>query len=518
MIFNSSEDSFDTGNSLDSVFSANPFPQNASDYSTGLNTNNYFEGSSVPSDIDAAIIDTELQNDANLNPPFNLGFYTVGDTGKVNFDYLLNGGAYQGELGIFSLTGLGKYEIGTEAFIEETARRSLSNSSEGHIVISEQTEAAKYTTEDADYTTGKYEGIKTFEMNPGDQFGVMLIPDGTVEEVLENPGIIGSKQPIFSIAPMNPQKAFHIGQLKDMNNGGIWVMEDISADSGTDKDFNDFVFYMEGAVGNAPSFETLVNPVHDWLSEGVGKNLIEDESIGVLPTPNPGQEPNPDPDPQRIVNNGDLVEASDEKVYLIEQNKKRLIPNPGILQANGFNADAIKSLSHEDLNSIPLGDDVAIPSQYQESVDVTNNWTSDFYWWDGNGKPSIDFSDNSNNKFATLNLGTNIRSDGKKGISFDWGDGSPKDDNKLLNDNFVVRSYTQANLEKGKQYKAIVTADDGYQLFAKNQNTDKWVYFTSQDEWKEAYGGEEITLEVEETGLYDFHFQYYEKAGDAEFD
>ncbi|MEM7715891.1 MAG: DUF4114 domain-containing protein [Cyanobacteria bacterium P01_A01_bin.68] len=289
-MFNSSEDSFDAGNPIDSIFNINPFPQNASDLSTTLNINNYFQGSNLSPVIDDEIINVEPQND-RINAPFTFGFYTVGDTGKVNFDYLLNGGAYQGELGIFSLTGLGKYEIGSDDFVREAARLALSNSASGYVVISEQTEGARYKTEDAD-SGSEYKGIKTFEMNRGDQFGIILVPDGTLEEVFENPRIGGSKQPIFSLAPMNPQQAFHIGQVKDMTGGGsIWAMEDLSSDRNSDRDFNDFVFYLEGAVGNAHSFDTLVNPARDWRSEDVGRNLLEDESIGKLSIPQPDLNP-----------------------------------------------------------------------------------------------------------------------------------------------------------------------------------------------------------------------------------
>ncbi|MBV6624575.1 MAG: DUF4114 domain-containing protein [Rivularia sp. (in: Bacteria)] len=506
MIFNSSEDSFDAGNSLDSIFSASPFPQNATDYSTALNTNNYFQADSVSPVMDDAIMDTQPQNDTTPEPPFNLGFYTVGDTGKLSFDYLLNGGAYQGTLGIFSLAGLGQYEIGSEAFIKETARRSLSNSPLGHIVISEQTEAARYTTEDADYTTGKYEGIKTFEMNPGDQFGVMLIPDGTVEEVLENPGIIGSKQPIFSMDAANPQTGSYLGRVKDFEeSGSIWAMEDTLSDENANKEFNDFVFYVQGANGNAPSLNTLLNPDSQWLGEDAAKQILEWQP---LPTDSSGE----------AIQNGDLVEA-DDKTYLIESGEKRWITNPGIFQAQGFNRDDIKTIAADNLNKISRGDNLPIPSKYQQSSDTSKEWISDFYWWNGDGKPSTEFYKDSNNKFATLNLGSNSQ-DEEKGIKFDWGEGSILNEDSLLKDNFAVRSYTQANFDQGKEYKVKVRADDGYQLFAKNITTNEWVYITPENEWKtDAYGAhKEIEFEVDESGVYDVHFHYFEGGGDAYFD
>ena len=501
MILNSSEDSFDAGNPVnsDSIFSVNPFTQNASDYSTALNT-----GSTQPSSMSPITdIAPASEDDSNL---FKTGFYTVGENGKVGFDYLFDGGSYQGSLGIFSLTGLEEYEVGSETFIEETARRSLSNSELGYVVISEQTEAAKYTSANPDTITGEYEGFKTFEMNPGEQFGLLLIPNGTFEEVLDNPGIRGDKQPIFSMDAANPQTGSYLGRVKDFEeSGSIWAMEDTLSDDNANKEFNDFVFYVQGADGNAPSLLSLLNPDSQWLGEDTAKQILE-------------WQPSPTDSSGEAIEDGDLVEA-DDKIYLVESGEKRWISNPGIFQAQGFNRDDIKTITDENLNKISRGDNLPIPSKYQQSSDTTKEWISDFYWWNGDDKPSEDFYKNSNNKFATLNLGSNSQ-DGEKGIKFDWGDGSIQNEDNLLNDNFAVRSYTQANFDEGKEYKVKVRADDGYQLFAKNINTNKWVYITPENEWKtDAYGAhKEIEFQVDESGVYDVHFHYFEGGGDAYFD
>ena len=44
---------------------------------------------------------------------------TVGATGKVSIDYLFDGGGYQGELAIFSLNGMEKFEPGYHDFMRE---------------------------------------------------------------------------------------------------------------------------------------------------------------------------------------------------------------------------------------------------------------------------------------------------------------------------------------------------------------------------------------------------------------
>jgi|GEM_PF-5146696 len=89
---------------------------------------------------------------------FITGVFTVGDTGQVGVDYLFDGGAYEGELAFFSLTNL-NYELGSSDFIKEAARRALSDSSLGHIVISDRTEGARFhgNLNEADFNSGVYE-------------------------------------------------------------------------------------------------------------------------------------------------------------------------------------------------------------------------------------------------------------------------------------------------------------------------------------------------------------------------
>lgn len=200
-----------------------------------------------------------------------------------------------------------------------------------------------------------------------------------------------------------------------------------------------------------------------------------------------------------------------------EETSKSITPQSvsASVTANNKEQDDVTGMNNL---AFSVGSDIA--GKYQQSADVAKEWISELYSWNGDGKPPEDFFRDSNNKFATLNLGSNTRENGYKGINFDWGDGSILNDDNLLNDSFAVRSYTQASFEKGKKYKAKVRADDGYQLFAKNVNTNEWVYFTPKNEWKtDAYGAhKEIEFEVDESGVYDFHFHYFEGGGNAYFD
>jgi hypothetical protein len=158
----------------------------------------------------AGKLTTTYQDDAIVSfaklelSTFDSGIFTVGDTGQVSINFLADGGAYEGELAIFSLAGMGQYKPGSNEFIKEAARRALTNSTLGHVAIADQTEGARFkgilgAYEGQDWNAGEYSGNKTFLMNPGDRFGFMLVPDGSTQAVFQNPNVSGSRHPIFSM-------------------------------------------------------------------------------------------------------------------------------------------------------------------------------------------------------------------------------------------------------------------------------------------------------------------------------
>ncbi len=152
-----------------------------------------------------------------------------------------------------------------------------------------------------------------------------------------------------------------------------------------------------------------------------------------------------------------------------------------------------------------------------EAIEIDGSeWNASFYEFAGD-QPPTDFYLNDSQKLTVQNLGSS-----ENGFNQNWGSGSPSN---IPQDKFAIRSYTHADFEEGKTYKARVRADDGYQLLAKHHtlpdnDPNKWVYITSKDEWREdAYGEyQEIEFTVPNSGKYDLHFHYYENTGDAYFD
>ncbi|HBB30782.1 MAG TPA: hypothetical protein DDZ80_02255 [Cyanobacteria bacterium UBA8803] len=223
----------------------------------------------------------------NSNPTFESGVFTVGNSGQVKIDFLFDGGSYKGELAIFSLDGMEQFEPGSEAFIREVASRALSNSELGHVVISDPAEGAKFsgTLGEGDRNSGEYLGAKTFAMRPGDKFGVMLVPNGQVQQVFDNPEVGGAVRPLFSLATANPDDAFHLGQIADVTgDGNTFVMEDLRVDGWTDRDYNDVIFQVTGATGEAVDLDDVIADGKDWRSTKLGQELLNYTELSIVQT------------------------------------------------------------------------------------------------------------------------------------------------------------------------------------------------------------------------------------------
>ncbi|MDJ1180031.1 S8 family serine peptidase [Roseofilum sp. BLCC_M91] len=196
----------------------------------------------------------------------------------MEIDYIFDGGGYQGELAIFSLEGMDEFEPGSEDFIQEASSRALSSSEQGHVVISDADEGARFSGKlgERDQNAGEYLGVKSFNMRSGDTFGVMLVPNKTVAKVFDNPGISGSGRPLFSMVTSNPYEGFHVGQIADVTgDGSTFVMEDIRMDGKTDSDYNDIIFQIRGAKGKAALMDEVLAEGEDWRETELGQGIIE---------------------------------------------------------------------------------------------------------------------------------------------------------------------------------------------------------------------------------------------------
>jgi len=208
------------------------------------------------------------------------GFFTTDQKGEVGFDLLHDGGRYKGEVAIFSLDGMEEFTSDSKEFIKEAAKRALSDSVLGHIVISESTEGAnpefRGSLGDENYSNEPYKGIKTFTMSPGKAFAVMLVPNGNVQEVFDNPEVGGDKRPLFSLSSSNPNDAWLYGQIADVTGAGkAFPIEDEPVDPGSDRDYQDIIFNLTGATGKAVLLKEVIDPAKDWTTSEGGNKLID---------------------------------------------------------------------------------------------------------------------------------------------------------------------------------------------------------------------------------------------------
>ncbi|MEM9539822.1 MAG: S8 family serine peptidase [Cyanobacteria bacterium P01_E01_bin.42] len=296
------------------------------------------------------------------------GTFIVGDTGEVGVDFLFDGGAYRGEVAIFSVEGMEDLEIGSQEFIRIAAERALSDSELGHVVIQDVTEGAKFSNAsywEGDFNSGDYQGVKTVTMNSGDRFAIMLVPDGTVQQVFDDPDIGGNKTPLFSLDYANPEDGTYMTRMTDVTgDGNTFAMEDWRLDANSDRDYNDVVFQIRGAQGDAPLMDDMVDSARDWRNEDFGQALVsyaraytegtdyeplqtdfttsDQPLVGVIDTGFSGD--NPDIDYSRIITGSDFIDGDRDPFLAAGEGNEHGTHVLGIIgatQGNGIGIDGI---------------------------------------------------------------------------------------------------------------------------------------------------------------------------------
>jgi len=288
---------------------------------------------------------------------FTSGVFTVGESGDVSIDYLFDGGKYdRGELAIFSLEGM-ESEPGTREFIQEAARRALSNSEQGYVVISDATDGARFSnTAGTNFNSGEYREPPTLRMRAGDRFGFMLVPNQSIEEAAAG----RAWGTVFSMATANPDDNFQFGQIADVTgDGNTFTLEDISLAGGkSDRDYNDIIFQVRGATGDAPLMDDLVAEGQDWRTDEIGIKIIEyvDQVMEQLAIENRGRQvfvgiidtgfaaDNPDLDYDNIQLGSDFVDGDADPLLAEADGNEHGTHIAGIIgatQNNGLGIDGI---------------------------------------------------------------------------------------------------------------------------------------------------------------------------------
>ena len=233
------------------------------------------------------------------------GLFTVGASGQVNVEFLFDSGAYQGEVGLFSMAGLESLVPGSPAFIAAAVQRALSGATQGHVVISTPNEGARLTGElgERSFNSGIPRGLKSFAFQPNDTLAMMLVPNGSLQTVANNPSVEDSLRPLFSLAAANPLGANHYGAMTTNANGLVMGIEDVRFDSNSDADFNDVILKLSGVTGQLPDINGLIQSRQNWLTSPLGRDLFSIAPTNPIDPGNPTDPGNPlPPNPP----NGDL--------------------------------------------------------------------------------------------------------------------------------------------------------------------------------------------------------------------
>jgi Domain of unknown function (DUF4114) len=199
---------------------------------------------------------------------FQEGTFTVGSTGEITIDFLFDGGFYVGELAIFSTSGMEQLVNDPTAFIAEALRRSSSHSKLGDIVISDFTEGAKSSGHlgEPDFNQGAYRGPKTLSLTAGQQYGLMLIPNASLQDSERQINLGSDRAPIFSMFQTGNGNLFGQRLLAQIDSNTIGI-EDIQS-ALSDRDYNDLVIRLDGASINATTIRDVIDPEHDWTRSG----------------------------------------------------------------------------------------------------------------------------------------------------------------------------------------------------------------------------------------------------------
>ena len=126
-------------------------------------------------------------------------------------------------------------------------------------------------------------GRQTLLMNPGDTFGLVLVPDGTLDEAVSAPDWAVKKDPLFSMSAANLDNQVQLADIITGKKGTIVGFEDVRLDLNSNTDYNDIILAIEGVqrIG-LTDIEDVISTNRNWLDTEVGLDIVnyfDSESI-----------------------------------------------------------------------------------------------------------------------------------------------------------------------------------------------------------------------------------------------
>ncbi|NER33866.1 MAG: DUF4114 domain-containing protein [Oscillatoria sp. SIO1A7] len=231
----------------------------------------------LPNDSNGMVTGTQvMENDIDNLQIDNSDDHIIGGTTPEAGNLI--SGNYHG-IYIKGSNTMGSKIIGNYIGTDVTDTQNLGNSIDGiqihHAVnIIGGTESSRNMGQLEEPNRGEYQGVKEFQLEPGGEYLIMLVPNGTVQEVFDNlENVWGTnKQPLYSMTSANPNEALHVGQIADMTGDGhTFVMEDFRGAG--DRDYNDLIFRVQAAIVRTVHIELWHLEDSDAESNEVGANV-----------------------------------------------------------------------------------------------------------------------------------------------------------------------------------------------------------------------------------------------------
>jgi membrane-associated phospholipid phosphatase len=198
------------------------------------------------------------------------GVFTIGNGGLLSIDVLADNGAYEGQIGVFSLTGMENFQIGSVDFMKEAARRAAESDGQGYLLFDDATEGARFNSQlgESDCNRSGYSGAKTVSFAAGEKVALILVPNGDLASVAAG-RMWGAEHPLFSLSAANGG-ATQLAKISTNTFG--W--EDIGRSRLCDADYNDIVFKMTGATGQVADVNQVINADRDWLQSESAQQIL----------------------------------------------------------------------------------------------------------------------------------------------------------------------------------------------------------------------------------------------------
>ena len=120
-------------------------------------------------------------------------------------------------------------------------------------------------------------------MNPGDAFGLVLIPGSTLYDTLVAPNWATKKQPFFSMSAANESDSVQLAKVYDSTEGAIFGFEDTHRDRRSNLDYNDIVLSIEGAEAvGITAIKDVIHRNRNWLETDMGQDIVNylDTNVG----------------------------------------------------------------------------------------------------------------------------------------------------------------------------------------------------------------------------------------------